>query len=89
MLQSFRNAAVLAVLAVVLVTLLPAGSGPFTSTHGPVTAVRTVVDHVFDFISVAFVLLTFIAYRAALAFRATPVAAAMPFEPIPVLTLRC
>lgn len=48
-----RNVALLATLGVALVVLCPLGSGPFTTTHGPASALRS-----FAYASLLFVLLS-------------------------------
>lgn len=44
MLICWRNVALLIALGIAAVVLFPAGSGPFTATHGPASALRAVVD---------------------------------------------
>jgi hypothetical protein len=44
MLTCWRNVALLITLGIALVVLFPSGSGPFTATHGPASALRAVVD---------------------------------------------
>jgi hypothetical protein len=44
-----QNAALLATIAVVSVALFPSGMGPFTATHGPVTALPAISCDAVDF----------------------------------------
>jgi hypothetical protein len=39
-----RSVALLIALGIAVVVLFPSGSGPFTATHGPASALRAVVD---------------------------------------------
>jgi hypothetical protein len=48
-----RNVALLATLGVALVVLFPLGSGPFTATYGPASALRAIA-----YVSLLFVLLS-------------------------------
>jgi hypothetical protein len=49
----FRIVALLVTLAVATVVLFPVGSGPFTATHGPASALRAAAD-----VALVFVLLS-------------------------------
>jgi hypothetical protein len=83
------SAALLATLGVVLVALFPLAAGPFTATHGPITALRA--------IAAAFLL------AVVLAFLPTAIITGCEFyvgldvspahmngcDPVPVLSLRC
>ena len=89
MLLSLRYVALVATIGIALVILFPLGSGPFTATHGPVSALRAIAN---------FALLLLIFYFLA-AMRSGRLAScirhAIPFEPAeacvaqPILELRC
>ena len=50
MVLPIRKAALLTALAVVGLVLFPAGTGPFTATHGPLTAVSVVGHTILEFV---------------------------------------
>jgi hypothetical protein len=89
MLQSFRNAALLATVGVVLMALFPTGTGSFTATHGPVTAVRAVVDHVLDFPPISLQPITQIADRELHAGTRIAIVVRTTCDRGPILALRC
>ena len=63
MLQSARNVAVLVTVGVLVVALFPLGTGPFTATHGPLTALRALLFAILLFATISFVLRALAAYR--------------------------
>jgi hypothetical protein len=89
MLQSYRQAAVLAMMGIVLIALFPCGIGPFTATHGPMTAVKAVVDPAVEFTAVSVLPVTPVTYlelHVLLESRVGPVAT---FDATPIPSLRC
>ena len=89
MLQSFRNAALLATFGIVLVALFPAGTGSFTATHGPVTAVRAVSESVLEFATILVLPIAQIAYRVSHVPARIAIVTATTCDPVPILVLRC
>lgn len=54
MLRWSRNVALLITLGVLLVALFPLGAGPFTATHGPLTALRALAFAILLFVAISF-----------------------------------
>jgi hypothetical protein len=89
MLLSCRNAALLTTLGVVLVALCPLGAGPFTATHGPVTALRAVVYAVLLLITICFLPTALISCRESYIRPGSSVIYAGVCDSTPILALRC
>jgi hypothetical protein len=86
---SCRYAALMATMGIALVVLFPLSSGPFTATHGPVSALRAIANF-------ALLLVIFCFLAAQRRGRLTScIRQPIPFEPTeacapwPILELRC
>lgn len=89
MLKSFRSVAILVALGVLVVALFPLGEGPFTATHGPLTALRALIFAILVFVTISFVLRVSVAYRdSCLRIDVQTVRVAL-FNSPPVPSLRC
>ena len=88
--QQPRSAVLLAILGVVSVALFPAGLGPFTATHGPASALRTILSDVVEFTFLDVLLIAPFTHVVASHMR-QPVweVSARSHQPPPVLALRC
>jgi hypothetical protein len=89
MLLFFKYVALVAMIGIALVMLFPLGSGPFTATHGPVSALRAIANF-------ALLLVIFCFLAAMRSGRLTScIRQVIPFEPTeactprPILELRC
>ena len=89
MLLSIRNAALLTALAVVGLALFPAGAGPFTATHGPITAVSVVGHTILEFVLIC--ILPSIMVTRIQSFRPQQVGVIPPIsaDRAPIPALRC
>lgn len=87
--QFGRSVAILVTLGVLLVVLLPLGTGPFTATHGPVTALRALIFAILLFVTISFVLRAFIAYRDVCLELNTQAVSVAVLNSSPVPNLRC
>ncbi len=53
MMRFFKLEAVLVLVAVVAVAFVPAVRGPYSAVHGPITALRTMAQNLFDKLRIA------------------------------------
>ena len=89
MVNSCRSAAIWAAMGIALVALFPAGTGSFTVTHGPVTAVRAVIDHVLEFTPISLAPVALLAQRELRVFRGLAPAELVNPDATPIPALRC
>lgn len=89
MLQSFRSVAILVALGVLVVALFPLGAGPFTATHGPLTALRALIFAILLFVTISFVLRALVAYCDDYVRLNIQTGSVPAFNPSPFLNLRC
>jgi len=89
MLPWCRNAAVLVGLGVLLVALFPLGAGPFTATHGPLTALRALAFAILLFAAISFLLRVLVSCRDLRLSPRIQVVGVMLYDSAPVPSLRC
>jgi hypothetical protein len=84
-----RNAAVLVSLGVLLVALFPLGAGPFTATHGPLTALRALAFAILLFVAISFLQRVLVACRDLYLKLGIQVVGVAVCQSPPVPSLRC
>jgi hypothetical protein len=91
MLPWCRNTALLVTLGVLLVALFPLGAGPFTATHGPLTAMRALAFVILLFVVISFLVraLALVADRDLYIRLRIQVGGVAVFDSAPVPSLRC
>jgi len=86
---SAHSAALLATLGVVLVALCPLAAGPFTATHGPITALRAIAAAILLFVIVCFLSVKLLTHCESYFGLEISPAHRNGCHPAAVLTLRC
>lgn len=89
MLPWCRNTALLVTLGVLLVALFPLGAGPFTATHGPLTALRALAFAILLFVAISFLLRVLVSCRDLRLSSRIQVVGVMLYDSAPVPSLRC
>jgi len=89
MLPWCRNTALLVTLGVLLVALFPLGAGPFTATHGPLTALRALAFAILLFVAISFLLRVLVSCRDLRLNPRIQVVSVMLYDSAPVPSLRC
>jgi hypothetical protein len=89
MLPWCRNTALLVTLGVLLVVLFPLGAGPFTATHGPLTALRAFAFAILLFVAISFLPRVLVSCRELHIKLRTQVVGAAVYHSAPVPSLRC
>jgi hypothetical protein len=89
MLPWCRNTALLVTLGVLLVALFPLGAGPFTATHGPLTALRALAFAILLFAAISFLLRVLVSCRELHIKLRTQVVGEAVYHSAPVPSLRC
>ena len=89
MLPWCRNAALLVTLGVLLVALFPLGAGPFTATHGPLTALRALAFTILLFVAISFLLRVRVSCRDLRLSPRIHFVGVMLSDSSPVQSLRC
>jgi hypothetical protein len=89
MLPWCRNTALLVTLGVLLVALFPLGAGPFTATHGPLTALRALAFAILLFVAISFLLRVLVSCRDLRLSPRIQVVSVMLYDSAPVPSLRC
>ena len=89
MLPRCRNTALLVALGVLFVALFPLGTGPFTVTHGPLTALRALAFAILLFVAVSFLLRAMVADPGLYITLKIQVVGVAVFDSAPVPSLRC
>jgi hypothetical protein len=89
MLPWCRNAALLVTLGVLLVALFPLGAGPFTATHGPLTALRALAFAILLFAAISFLLRVLVSCRDSRLSPGIHVVGVGLYHSAPVQSLRC
>jgi len=89
MLPRCRNTALLVALGVLFVALFPLGAGPFTVTHGPLTALRALAFALLLFAAISLLLTVTVADPGMYIRLRIQVVGVAVFDAAPVPSLRC